>query len=295
MLYRGLGGFTDATLPFVESAVAAGDPVMVAVSAAKIEALRERLGGRADRVSFVNMASVGQNPARIISAWRDFADAHAGRRLWGIGEPVWPERSAEELEECHRHECLLNTAFRDAGDFRLLCPYDAAALAPAVLGRVYQSHPEVIQDGRREASPSYSEDLDPFAGLLPEPPDDDTIQFRFEAETLPEVRRFVASASADAGLGPSQVEKMVLAVDELATNSTRHGGGSGTLETWQDDGRLVFEIRDRGRIRDPLTGRLRPSEDSYGGFGLWMANQLCEFVQVRSSDDGTVVRVHAGP
>ena len=29
-----------------------------------------------------------------------------------------------------------------------------------------------------------------------------------------------------------------------------------------------------------------------GGRGVWMANQLCDLVQVRSSDDGTVVRLH---
>ena len=29
-----------------------------------------------------------------------------------------------------------------------------------------------------------------------------------------------------------------------------------------------------------------------GGLGLWLANQLCDLVQVRSSPEGTAVRVH---
>jgi hypothetical protein len=29
-----------------------------------------------------------------------------------------------------------------------------------------------------------------------------------------------------------------------------------------------------------------------GGYGLWIANQMCELVQIRSGDGGTVVRLH---
>ena len=56
------------------------------------------------------MAVLGHNPARIIPAWRDFADAHAGP-IRGIGEPIWPGRGADELVECQLHESLLNVAF----------------------------------------------------------------------------------------------------------------------------------------------------------------------------------------
>ena len=42
----------------------------------------------------------------------------------GIGEPIWAERSASELSECQLHESLINLAFADADDFRLICPYD---------------------------------------------------------------------------------------------------------------------------------------------------------------------------
>ncbi len=32
-----------------------------------------------------------------------------------------------------------------------------------------------------------------------------------------------------------------------------------------------------------------------GGRGLWLANRLCDLVQVRSGEQGTVVRLHVTP
>ena len=50
-------------------------------------------------------------------------------------------------------------------------------------------------------------------------------------------------------------------------------------------------MRDDGRIEDPLVGRERPRPDQANGRGLWIANQLCDLVQVRSGHDGTEVRL----
>lgn len=35
-----------------------------------------------------------------------------------------------------------------------------------------------------------------------------------------------------------------------------------------------------------------PEEGQQGGYGLWIANQLCELVQVRTFATGSVVRLH---
>ena len=43
-------------------------------------------------------------------------------------------------------------------------------------------------------------------------------------------------------------------------------------------------------VRD--AGRERPAIDRDGGRGLWMVNQLCDLVELRSGDMGTVVRIH---
>ena len=77
-------------------------------------------------MAFAEMDDVGTNPARIIPAWTDFVAGHEGQAVHGIGEPIWAERSPAEVVECQRHESLLNLAFGDEVDFRLLCPYDSA-------------------------------------------------------------------------------------------------------------------------------------------------------------------------
>jgi len=84
----------------------------------------------------------------------------------------------------------------------------------------------------------------------------------------------------------------VMAVNEAATNSLQHGGGSGTLRTWSEVDRVVCEVADRGRFAAPLAGRVRPGSDTAPGRGLWLANQLCDLVQVRTSRHGTTVRLH---
>ena len=79
-------------------------------------------------------------------------------------------------------------------------------------------------------------------------------------------------------------------MDEVVTNTLRHGGGRGLLRVWSEDGDLVCEVCDAGTISDQLVGRVRPPLDQANGRGLWIANHFCDLVQIRSSDAGTVVR-----
>ena len=54
----------------------------------------------------------------------------------------------------------------------------------------------------------------------------------------------------------------------------------------------MCEVSDSGCIDQPLAGRERPNPADTTGRGLWLANQLCNLVQIRSSPDGTTVRLH---
>jgi len=292
LLYAGTDGFMAGTLPFIRDAVAADEAILVAVDRAKIALLREALRDDAHRVAFADMLALGENPARILPAWHDFVDAHTGdgRRMRGIGEPVWPERTALELAECHCHESLLNKAFAGRDDFWLVCPYDVSALGPDALATACETHPVVVEDGTERASSRFRADDDPLAAPLAEPGVEPAV-LEFDLRTLREVRAFVAGHATSAGLTRARVADLLVAANEAATNSVRHGGGSGELRVWQDDGALVCEVRDRGRITDPLVGRRRPDRRQIGGYGVWMVNQLCDLVQLRSSVDGNVVRM----
>ena len=296
LLYAGDDGFLEGTLPWIRDAVAGGEPILVVVSAARIARLREELGAAADCVTFADMADVGTNPARIIPAWREFVDAHAGqgRRLRGIGEPIWADRSPEALVECQRHEALLNVAFAGAEDFWLLCPYDVDALGADVIDKAHRSHPAVVAGDETRRSDTY-EDIGaaaaPFAEPLAEPPADADV-LPFASGTLAVVRRLVALRAGEADLSEIGTADLVLAVNEVATNSIRHGGGEGVLRAWLTDEMVIFEVADAGAIADPLAGRVRPPSGQSGGHGLWLCNQACDLVQLRSFAGGSVVRLH---
>jgi anti-sigma regulatory factor (Ser/Thr protein kinase) len=125
---------------------------------------------------------------------------------------------------------------------------------------------------------------------LPVPPVD-RVEVEFELDGLAGIRDLVADRAKLCGLDATRAEDLVLAVHELAANSVRHGGGRGTFRLWRDGDALVCEVSDRGWITDPMAGRRRPNTDQPGGRGLWLVNQLCDVVELRSSPAGTVVRV----
>jgi anti-sigma regulatory factor (Ser/Thr protein kinase) len=288
--YDSPDAFLAQTVPFIREGLAAREPVMVAVDATKIARLRERLGPEAERVRFEDMTELGRNPGRIIPAWYEFLDEHGRHRaIRGIGEPVWAGRRADELIECQLHEALLNVAFADADGFRLVCPYDTSALRDDVLHEAECSHPVVA--GRASTAYRGSDDpLAPFEAPLPPPPAG-VETFAFEDDMLDEVRALVAARGERAGLDPAATQDLVLAVNELASNSVRHGGGRGVLRMWNAGGELCCDVRDRGRIRDPLVGRRRRTAEEIGGWGMRIVHQVSDLVQVRSGADGTVVRL----
>ena len=298
LFYAGTAEFVDRTAAFIDDSVARLEPILVVVSAAKIEQLRDRLGGDPDGVRFADMAHVGQNPARIIPAWREFVaeQALSGRRFRGVGEPIWAARSASELIECERHEALLNLAFADAPAWWLACPYDTESLAPAVLEEAKRNHPHLVDGDQRRESRTYR-GLDSVAQAFDEPlpePSRATIAYAFgpDAAPLSAVRRRVEGSAAAFGLDAARTADLVLIVNEVATNSLRHGGGSGVLRIWEEGSSLICEVSDAGRIEDPLVGRGKPSAGLGSGFGLWLANQLCDLVQIRTFSTGSVVRLH---
>jgi anti-sigma regulatory factor (Ser/Thr protein kinase) len=87
------------------------------------------------------------------------------------------------------------------------------------------------------------------------------------------------------------VDVLELAASELATNTIRHGGGAGTVAMWLDGSAAVVEFSDAGVLTDPMSGRRTPTLEQEGGRGLYLVNQLCDLVQLRSSDRGTTVRI----
>ena len=293
-LYQGDAAFLQGTLPFIRDAAAAAEPVMVATTGPRLDLLRDALGQPTGSVHWVDMTQLGRNPARIIPAWLHFLEAHAsqGRSVRGIGEPVWAGRRPEEIVECHLNEALLNLAFDPDTPLWLRCPYDTEALGAPVVDEARRNHPLIYEADRHHNSPAYRTRAvgTTFDREFPEPTAqaDETV---FGPRDLAAVRAAVTRHAGDAGMAPDRVAELELAIHEIATNSLRHAGGTGTLRIWQDSRMLVCEVRDRGRLIDPLVGRTKPPDSSEGGRGVWLANHLCDLVQIQSNDQGTTIRL----
>lgn len=294
VFYAGDDQFVDRSLAFIHEGLGRDEPVLVMVGSRKLELLREALGRRADDVRFADMEVVGRNPARIIPAWSRFVADHArvgGGGMRGIGEPIWAERTSRELSECQLHESLINLAFAAADEFRLICPYDTAALPEDVIAEARRSHP-VVHEGAENSSADYC-GIDNvaarFAEPLPEPPPD-AVEMMVDVERLREARRLVRTRAQGAGLG-ERSEDFVLAVNEVLSNSLSHAGQDGRLRVWQEPDGLVCEVRDGGHIVQPLIGREEPAIGQVGGHGIWLVNLVCDLVQVRSNPEGSTVRM----
>jgi len=294
VFYEGDDQFVDRSLEFVHGGLARSEPVLVMVGARKLELLRAALASRAADVHLVDMEMVGRNPARIIPAWSRFVAENAGTAggMRGIGQPIWAERTASELSECQLHESLINLAFAATDDFRLICPYDTAALPDDVIAEARRSHPVVSYDGTEEVSHDYC-GIDKvaagFATPLAEPPVE-AEELRVTLPTLRAARRLVWRRAEEAGLG-DRSEDFMLAVNEVLSNSLQHAGEGGTLRLWPDADGLVCEVRDRGHISQPLIGREEPGRGQIGGHGMWLVNLVCDLVQVRSSEEGSTIRM----
>ena len=229
--------------------------------------LRDALGADAARVRFTDMERLGRNPACIIPAWREFmATAGSGPRL-GIGEPVWPGRSAAELVECRRHESLLNLAFDGGAAGGCCARTTSGALEPDVLADARRNHPHVSRAASacRARTTSSRRRVLSWDGALP-PPAAAGTRSRSRATTSPSCA--ASSASAPGGPGSATSAGPTSCWPSTSWPRTRCATAAvaASLSVWQENGTLLCEVADQrphrrsaGRPRAPARcARRRP-------------------------------------
>ncbi|WP_144126575.1 sensor histidine kinase [Catellatospora sichuanensis] len=295
LLYRNDEEYLAGTVSFIRDGLSLGEPVAVAVPGPNLRLIRDALGADAEQVLLRDMTVVGRNPGRIIpTVLLAFANAHPGRRVRLIGEPIWAGRSAAEYPACAQHEALINAAFTGRRA-TILCPYNTELLDPVWIEDAHRTHPVMLDATRRFDSVHYDDPVAVAAGFnrpLPAPPAD-AVTVTVDLYTLAAVRRFVAEHAEQAGMTREQVADLTIAISELATNAVKYGGGTGELALWHDADHLVCQLTDRGHLSDPLAGRIPvPAHAPDGGRGLLLVNQLCDLVRVHTTPAGTCTRIH---
>ena len=289
LIWRDGADWAAVAAAFIQDGVRRGELALAAVPVSAGAMVGKMLDGGS--FDFFDMTELGRNPARIIAAMLDFARIHAGTPLRYVCQPFWAGRPDAENSEAARHEALVNLALADVSA-TVLCVYDARELDTAALSCAEETHPVVITEGRSRASQRYA-----GPGIVPArcdhplpPPPPSALSLRFRND-LRAVRQHVTSAARQAGLSGGRAADLALAASEVAANTLRHAGGGGMLHLWPTADEIICQIMDSGRIDDPLAGRRRPAEDG-SGHGLWVVNQVCDLVQLRSGRAGTMVRMH---
>jgi anti-sigma regulatory factor (Ser/Thr protein kinase) len=285
--YDGGAALLPAVLPFVRGGVTRREPTLVAMPGEHLARVHDAMGSRARDVAWVDMTDVARNPACLIPAWRSLLRGYdRDTPVNGVGEPAWPGRRDAELTEALLSEALLNVAFEPDRPLRLLCPYDRSGLPADVVEEADRVHAasDGLVTGIEHARVM-------FTRPLPAAPRG-ARGVTFDGSMLGVVRGLVRQAAEALRLHTDTTDDLVLAVHEVAANSVVHAGGSGSLAVWRGAASLVVEVRDPGIIDDVLVGRGSVELASEHGRGIWIANQLCDLVQVRSGRHGTQVRLH---
>lgn len=293
MFYSSAEEYLEGTIPFIETGLGNGEPVAVAVPEHNLGAVRRALGTGAERVLLVDMSEAGANPGRIIpGVLRTFADAHPGRRVRIIGEPIWPGRSEDEYPACVQHEALLNIAF-NGRPVTKMCPYDVTGLDRRAIADAEATHPVLIDRAGRRRSDRFDPDriLTDYNRPLTRAPLS-AIERVADYATLDNARWFVTAYGRSVGLTAMQLIDLEIAVTELLTNSIHHGGGLGTFRVWTDRHHLVCEVNDSGRITDPLVGRRPIDESGDQGRGLLLVNQIVDLMRMHTGPEGTTARIY---
>jgi anti-sigma regulatory factor (Ser/Thr protein kinase) len=120
------------------------------------------------------------------------------------------------------------------------------------------------------------------------PPELDTLFYR-EAGDLGAVRAFVRDHALALGLSATRTEMLMIAVNELATNTVQHTTGGGRVTVWSDAGQLVCDVVDQGPPR--TFERPMPAPDAVRGRGLAIVERICDQVDTVAGPDGTTVRL----
>lgn len=130
-------------------------------------------------------------------------------------------------------------------------------------------------------------------GLIPHQPDGARrvvlARHHVELRTLSRTRHAVLACLTEQ-LTDDRASDYLLAIGEVAANVIQHGGGSGELVLWKQRDCLVCELRDHGVGFAEVPAATAPVPAN-GGWGMVIARQLCDRIEIDSGTGGATVRL----
>ena len=270
---------------------------MIAVTTeANIRALREELGDLAEAVDFGSSEDwYGRSPWRTLGLYKRWLSGIAqGAQVRVLGEQMWlarSRRSSASGSDTRRSPTSRSAAPRT----KVVCTYDATQLPESDLRACVRHASGGRYSDMLTESKTFTDPAQPSPAALDSAPLEPWNGARVEAELedLRDLRILLVGEASRTGLDTERTEDLAVAVNEVATNALKHAGGRGRVRIWTETAQVICEVSDSGPgFSDPFIGHVPPANRDAPGWGLWTSRQLCDLVQLRSGDDGTVVRLH---
>lgn len=288
-LYGSDAEFLAMAVPFVRDGLAAGEPVLAAVTPANIELLRGALGERAYALDTAETACFGRRPVERVRAFLRYHESRSrpGRRMRMLAEPVWTGKSARQVAEWKRMESGLNVLLAGLPVW-MICPYDLRAVPADVAEAACATHPGRMDGRRLIPCPGYADPAAYAAGTGPQAAPAPAAAARLgPTARVAAVRLFARERAAAAGLTGERLELAVLAVCETAGYLLAAAGARVALRAWEEPGVLLWELHSAQARPLPAFAGFRPPgvapdpED-----GLWLARSLSESLDAEAAGDG---------
>jgi anti-sigma regulatory factor (Ser/Thr protein kinase) len=289
-VYSSDAEYVEAAVDFLRAGLEAGHGALVSAPRERQALVRRALGSISEEVGFLDLAGVGDRPARMLAAqyaalYERLRRFPAMRLLVGV-EPGPPQNG---WPAWLGYEAALERALA-AMPVWALCGYDARRAPAPLLETVLRGHPELI-GGARPSGP-HTDPAKILRELTPPPrplPELRTVAAGEDPEAL---REQLATALTAQGVGGSRALETVLAANEAILNAFRHADPPVEVRLGRVGDRVVCEVVDQGRgFDDPLIGFDPPGDPAGRAPGLWVVRQLVRNLEAFPTASGFIVRL----
>ncbi len=286
LIYESEQALTDVLTPVLLEAAEAQQPMLVALPPEQTEHLRARLGGAADRVTFLDHDAWYTRPGLACVAWANAVDAAletGASMVCAVGEPPLARDVGRE-GRWTRYESLFNQLYTDR-PVRFICPYDARTLSDEGLAVCRHTHPTLATSGGRTASAEYfaGHFRPTFAPLLDSGrADASTATATVPAEAV-SLRVPIVWAAYELRLSIADAQDLALAVTQLAHWALAAGSGPVKGRASKQAFGLVCEVALSGTSATSLTS-------GEGRFALAVGGIVADRVEFGDDENGGLVR-----
>lgn len=288
--------------PFLAAGLARDEPTILAVGPSCAARLVEATEGRDDLIVLPDTEELRRPAVRLQTLQRTIGvhlAAGAERIRLVSALPTDPDEApALAWQPWARFEAYLDIAFADLPVWQL-CLYDQRTAGPLALADVERCHTHLatVRDGHQEVV----DRPDPVAVLgslllLDEPasgPGEPVAELHDPSPGA--ARHAVQELAGEVGLAADDREGLVSAVSEIVTNARLHGQPPVEVCAWTSPGEVIVSVTDHGvGPTDPAVGLAPVARGAgEGGYGLWIAHQVCRSVTLHRSRGAFTVRMVA--